>query len=105
MVFSHERVWKNVFQMRLWKRRLIEEEEMFKIMALLFVMVAPTLAGISVIALLATSSPVNGGTPLSQQGSMLLILVIGSTLAALPISYFVARMISRTMGKQAENQQ
>ena len=73
---------------------------MFKIMALLFVMVAPTLAGISVIVLLAMSSPANGGTPLSQQGSLLLMLVVGATLVALPISYFVAKMISRTMGTQ-----
>ncbi len=73
---------------------------MIKIMALLFVMVAPTLAGISMVAVLASSSPIEGGTALAQQGTTILMLVIGAALIALPISYFVAKMITRTMGSQ-----
>ena len=41
---------------------------MIKIMSLLFVVIAPTLTGIAVVAVLAMSSPIDGGTPLSQQG-------------------------------------
>lgn len=66
---------------------------MFKIMALLFVMVAPTLAGIAVVVVLAMGSPIAGGSSFSQQGPLILMLVVGGALAALPVSYFVARMI------------
>jgi len=68
---------------------------MIKIMTLLFVVIAPTLAGISVVAVLAMSSPIDGGTPLSQQGSLILMVVLGAALASLPISYMVARMVAR----------
>ena len=76
---------------------------MIKIMALLFVMVAPTLAGIGVVSILSMSSPIDGGTPLSQQGSVILMVVIGAAIAALPISFVLAKMISRTLGTQAGN--
>ncbi len=68
---------------------------MIKIMTLLFVIIAPTLAGIAVVVVLAMSSPIDGGTPLSQQGSMILMVVVGAALASLPISYVVARMVAR----------
>ena len=76
---------------------------MIKIMALLFVIIAPTLAGIAVVAVLASSSPIESGLGLAQQGNMILMVVVGAVVAALPISYFVARMISRTLGTQASN--
>ncbi|MCF6200001.1 MAG: hypothetical protein L3J67_11530 [Hyphomicrobiaceae bacterium] len=68
---------------------------MIKIMSLLFVVIAPTLTGIAVVAVLAMSSPIDGGTPLSQQGSVILMVVIGAALASLPISYMVAKMVAR----------
>ena len=74
---------------------------MIKIMALLFVMVAPTLAGIAVVAVLASSSPIDGGMQISQQGNMIWMVAVGAAVLALPISYFVARMISTAMGPQA----
>jgi hypothetical protein len=74
-----------------------QEEMMFKIMALLFVIIAPTLAGIFVVGILAMSSPIAGGTPLAQQGSTILMVVLGAAIVALPISYIVANMINRTI--------
>jgi len=68
---------------------------MIKIMSLLFVVIAPTLAGIAVVAVLAMSSPSDGGTPLSQQGSVILMVVIGAALASLPFSYIIAKMVAR----------
>ncbi len=70
---------------------------MFKIMALLFVIIAPTLAGISMVSVLAMSSPAGGGTMLSGQGSVILMVVIGAAIVALPISYVIAGMINRTI--------
>ncbi len=70
---------------------------MFKIMALLFVIIAPTLAGMLVVGILAMSSPAAGGTVLASQGSTILMVVIGAAIVALPISYVVANMISRTI--------
>ncbi len=70
---------------------------MIKIMALLFIMIAPTLAGILVVGVLTMSPPTAGGVPLSAQGSTIVMLVIGAALAALPVSYLVASKISRTI--------
>ncbi|MCP4934945.1 MAG: hypothetical protein GY927_12250 [bacterium] len=69
---------------------------MIKIMAILFIMIAPTLMGILVVAVLSMSSPITGGTSLSSQGTTILLVVAGAALAALPISYFVAGKITRT---------
>jgi hypothetical protein len=82
---------------------IIQEEMMIKIMALMFVIIAPTLAGISMVAVLSMSSPIVGGTQLSEQGGMILMVTIGAAIVALPISYFVAKMVSQTMGTQAGN--
>ena len=68
---------------------------MVKLMALMFVIIAPTLMGILVVGVLAMSSPITGGTPLSQQGMTILMVVVGAAVAALPISYIVANMINR----------
>ncbi len=76
---------------------------MIKIMALLFVMVAPTLAGIAVVGVLAMSSPIDGGASFGQQGSTILMLVVGAFLVALPISFVVARMISKSIADRAGN--
>ena len=70
---------------------------MIKIMAILFIMIAPTLMGILVVGVLSMSSPITGGLSLASQGTTILIVVIGAAIAALPISYVVAGMISRTM--------
>ena len=75
---------------------------MIKIMTLLFVVIAPTIVGISVVAILAMSSPIDGGTPLSQQGSLILMVVAAATVVALPISYIAAKMVSRTIGTQEQ---
>ena len=82
---------------------IIQEEMMIKIMALMFVIIAPTLAGISVVGVLSMSSPITGGIQLSQQGGMILMVAVGAAIVALPISYFVAKMITQTMGTQAGN--
>ncbi len=70
---------------------------MIKIMAILFIMIAPTLMGVLVVGVLAMSSPTAGGASLSSQGTTILVLVIGAALAALPISYIIAGKISRTL--------
>ncbi len=70
---------------------------MIKIMAILFIMIAPTLMGVLVVGVLAMSSPTAGGTSLSSQGTTILVLVVGAALAALPISYIIAGKISRTL--------
>ena len=68
---------------------------MIKIMAILFIMIAPTLMGILVVGVLSMSSPITGGLSLASQGTTILMVVIGAAIAALPISYVVAGMISR----------
>ncbi len=70
---------------------------MIKIMAILFIMIAPTLMVILVVGVLSMSSPTTGGISLSTQGTTILLVVTGAALAALPISYYVARMISSTL--------
>lgn len=80
---------------------IVQEEMMIKIMALMFVIIAPTLAGISMVAVLSMSSPITGGIQLAQQGGMIAMVAIGAAIVALPVSYFVAKMISQTMGPQA----
>lgn len=70
---------------------------MFKIMALLFVVIAPTLAGILIVGVLSMSSPISGGTPLSEQGMTIMMVVAGAVIAALPISWVVAGMVNRTI--------
>ena len=70
---------------------------MIKIMAILFIMIAPTLMGILVVGVLSMSSPITGGISLSSQGSTILMVAVGAAIAALPISYIIARKISHTM--------
>ena len=70
---------------------------MIKIMAILFIMIAPTLMGVLVVGVLSMSSPTTGGTSLSSQGTTILVLVVGAAIAALPISYIIAGKISRTL--------
>lgn len=70
---------------------------MFKLTALLYVIIAPTLMGILVVGVLAMSSPTAGGTLVSQEGMTLLMVVIGAMIASVPISYVVAGMINRAM--------
>ena len=70
---------------------------MIKIMALLFIMIAPTMMGILVVGVLSMSSPITGGISLSSQGTTILMVCAGAAIAALPISYIVAGMISRTL--------
>lgn len=72
---------------------------MVKLTALMYVLVAPTLMGILVVAILSMSSPITGGTPLSQQGMTLLLVVLGSAVAALPLSYVIAGMVNRAINK------
>ena len=67
---------------------------MFKIMLLLFVIIAPTLAGIFVVGILASASPIAGGASISQ-GTMILIAVLAGVVLALPISYFVGSAINK----------
>ena len=82
---------------RYWMPLIDQEKMMIKITALLFVVIAPTLMGILIVAVLSMSSPINGGTPLSQQGMVILMVVIGAAIAALPISYFIAGKINQTI--------
>ena len=70
---------------------------MIKIMAILFIMIAPTLMGILVVGVLSMSSPITGGASLSSQGTTIALVVVGAALAALPISYIIAGKISRTL--------
>ena len=66
---------------------------MIKITALLFVIIAPTIMGIGIVALLAMSSPITGGGSISQ-GFLILMIVAGAAIASLPISFFIAKMIN-----------
>ena len=70
---------------------------MIKIMAILFIMIAPTLMGILIVGVLSMSSPTTGGTSLGSQGTTIALLAVGAILAALPISYVIAGKISRTL--------
>ena len=73
------------------------EDVMFKIMAILFIMIAPTLMGVLVVGVLSMSSPTTGGISLSAQGNTILMVVVGAAIAALPISYIIAGKITRTL--------
>lgn len=70
---------------------------MIKLTALMYVLVAPTLAGILVVGLLSMSSPIGGGTMLGAQGMTLLLVVLGAAIAALPISYVIAGMVNKAI--------
>jgi len=70
---------------------------MVKITALLFVIIAPTLAGILMVVVLSMASPADGGTVLGQQGMTLLLVVLGAVVVSLPISYVVASKINRAI--------
>jgi hypothetical protein len=71
-----------------------KEEKMVKLMFLLWVIIAPTIAGIAVVGILASASPITGGASITQ-GTMILIASLVGILVALPISFFVAKAINR----------
>ncbi len=61
---------------------------MFKIAAVVWIMLAVTLAGIALLVIVTIP-------PLAQQAALLIPVVCGAALlAAMPLSYLVARRIS-----------
>lgn len=67
---------------------------MFKLVALFYIIIAPTLAGIFALVPLTMS-----GT-LSINAGFLLVFVIAGAVLALPVSWFVARRIDALISSE-----
>ncbi|MEQ1714790.1 MAG: hypothetical protein ABL907_02185 [Hyphomicrobium sp.] len=69
------------------RERISRENEMFKIASLVWMMLATTLAGIAVIAVVAVPS-------LAEQAMLLIpVAVVAGVVLAIPLSYLVAKKI------------